>query len=107
MAEINTQRSTMSRQKLDVKYFEFVLVRKTLNRHKRKVREMLVIDRVELVPVNEPLKMGELERDHTIWGQHMHHSCGKIIEISDLRRNIVTNNEIGLHTLRHELLCEF
>ena len=26
---------------------------------------MLVINRVELVLVNKPLKMGELERDHT------------------------------------------
>src|SRR5215472_1233308 len=67
---------------------------------------MLVINGVELVLVNEPLKVGELERDHTIRGQQMHHSCSEIVEIRDLRQHVVTNDEVGSLTLGHELLCE-
>src|SRR6516165_5584977 len=67
---------------------------------------MLVIDGVELVLVNKPLKMRELERYHTIWGQQMHHSRSEIVEIGDLRQHIVADDELGPPTLGHELLCE-
>src|ERR1700738_3768990 len=67
---------------------------------------MLVIDGVELVLVNEPLKMGELERDHTIRSQQMHHSRSEIVEIGDLGEHIVANDEVCPPTLGHELLCE-
>ena len=67
---------------------------------------MLVIDRVELVLVDEPLKMRELERDHTVRRQKMRHPCGEVVEIGDLRQHIVADDEVGPPTLGHESLRE-
>src|SRR5262245_10850420 len=60
---------------------------------------MLVIDRVELVFVDKPLKMWELERDHTVRGEKMRHPCGEVVEIGDLRQHIVAYDEVGPPTL--------
>src|ERR1700730_143273 len=65
---------------------------------------MLVIDRVELIPVDESLKMGNLECDHTVRRKQMGHSCGEVVEIRDLRQHIVADDKIGRPTLGHELL---
>src|SRR5271170_5669595 len=65
---------------------------------------MLMIDRIELIFLDEPLKMGELECDYTIWCKQMHHSCGEVVKIRNLRQYIVADNEIGPPTLGHELL---
>src|SRR5262245_28249844 len=65
---------------------------------------MLVIDCVELILVDEPLKMGDLECDYTVRRKQMRHSCGEVVEIRDLRQHIVADNEVCPPTLRHELL---
>src|SRR5262249_12377239 len=65
---------------------------------------MFVVDRVELILVDEPLKMGDLECDHTVRRKQMRHSCGEVVEIRDLRQHIVADDEICLPPLGHELL---
>src|SRR5258708_32724271 len=67
---------------------------------------MLMIDRVELVLVNKPLKMWELERDHTVRGQKMRHPCGEGVESGDRRQHIVADDEVGPPALGHEFLRE-
>ena len=57
---------------------------------------MLVINRVELVLVNKPFKMRKLECDHPVRRKKMRHPRGKVVEIGDLRQNVIANNEIGL-----------
>src|SRR5262249_26253953 len=65
---------------------------------------MFVIDRIELIFVDEPLKMGDLERNDAVWRKQMRHSCGEVVEIRDLRQYIVGDNQICSPTLRYELL---
>src|SRR6516164_1746897 len=67
---------------------------------------MLVIDRVELILVDDPFKMEKLQCDHTVGREQMRQSCGEVVEIRDLRQHIVGDDEIWLPTLGHELLCQ-
>src|SRR5215471_16323130 len=67
---------------------------------------MLMIDGVELILVDETLKMGKLERDHTIRSYHVRHSRRKVIKIGDLCQHVVADDEISRATLRHYLSCE-
>src|SRR5262245_25615688 len=67
---------------------------------------MLVIDGVELVLGNKPLKMWELECDHTVRSQKVGHPRGKVVEIGDLRHHIVPDDKVGPPALGHELLRE-
>src|SRR6516162_1041395 len=90
-AEVDPQRSPMSREILDVKHLQAML-------------SCEAIDRGELIPVYEPLKMGDLECDHTVRRKQMRHSCGEVVELRDLRQHIVADDEICSPTLGHELL---
>ena len=64
-----------------------------------------MIDRVELVLVDEPLEMRKLERDHTVRRQKMRHPCGEVVEIGDLRQHIVADDEIGPPALETTSVC--
>ena len=65
---------------------------------------MLVIDRVELVFVDQPLEVRKLERDHPVRRQQMRHARSEVVEIRDLRQHIVADDEIGLPSLGHKAL---
>src|SRR5262245_41058181 len=67
---------------------------------------MLVIDSIELVLGNEPLKMRELERDYTVRSQQVRHSRGEIIEIGHLRQHVVADDKVSPAALQFKLLCE-
>src|SRR5258706_3373155 len=76
MAKINTQRSAMGSKSFDVEYPEIVLACEAINRDQRKIREMLVVNGVELVFVYQPLEMGEFQRNHSPRRQKVRHSRG-------------------------------
>ena len=63
-----------------------------------------MIDRVELVVLNQSLKMRELERDHPVRGQQVRHSCREVVKIGNLRQYIVADDEIGLAPLGDKTL---
>ena len=105
-AKINAQRAAMGGKVFDIKHLKAVSGREAIDRHQRKIREMLVIDRVELVFVDQPLEVGKLERNHPVWSQKMRHSRGEVVEVRDLRQDIVADDEIGLPPLGCESLRE-
>src|ERR1700733_10343589 len=69
MAQVDPKRAAMRRQLLDVENSELMASRHTLNRHQREVGKVLVVDGIKLVLLDQPLKMRELQGDHTTWRQ--------------------------------------
>ena len=65
-----------------------------------------MIDGVELVLVDQPLEMRELERDHAVRRQQMRHAADEIIEVRHLRQNVVADDEVGLLAFGGEPLRE-
>src|SRR5215208_4964005 len=65
---------------------------------------MLMIDRVELILVDEPLEMRKLQRDHAVRSQQMRHARRKIVEVRHLRQHIVADDEIGGLAFGYEFL---
>src|ERR1700724_350704 len=65
---------------------------------------MLVVDGIELVAVNEPLKVRKLQCDHAVGRQQVRHFCGEIVEIRHLRQNVVADNQSCMLTLGDKLL---
>ncbi len=105
-AEIDPQRSAMRRELLDVEHLEAVPPRQAIDRDEREVREMLMIDGVELVLVDQPLEMRKLERDHAVRRQQMRHAGGEVVEVRHLRQHIVADDEVGLLAFGGEPLRE-
>src|SRR4051794_22367165 len=64
--EIDTQRSAVCRKFLNIKYLEPVTAGKPIDCHQRKIREVLMVDRVELVFRDKAINMRKLECDHTV-----------------------------------------
>ena len=90
---------------LDIEYLEPVTAGKPIDRDKRKIREMLMIDRVKLVLLDQALNMRKLERDHTVRGKQVRHPCSEVVEIGNLRQHVVADDEIGLPPLGDEALA--
>ena len=63
-----------------------------------------MIDRVELVFVDQPLKVGKLERNHAVRSKKMRHPRGEVIEVGDLRQHIVADDEVGRPPFGYESL---
>lgn len=91
----------------DVEYSEFVLGGETFDCYERKIREVLVIDRIKLVLINKPLEVRKFERDHTVARNQMRHSSGEVIEIRHLRQNIIADDEIGAPSFGRQPLRKF
>ncbi len=73
------------------------------DRQQREIREMLVIDRIELVLLDQVGQMRKFQRDHAFRLQKQLQAAHKVIEVRDLRQNIVTDQEIGLASRADQL----
>ena len=105
-AQIDAQRSAVGRKFLDVEYLEPVTAGEPIDCHERKIREVLMIDRVELVFIDQALDMRELECDHPVRGKQVRHACREVVKIGNLRQHIVADDEIGLMPLGDKALRE-
>src|SRR5690606_29913327 len=90
---------SVRRQLLDVEDLETVATEDVLTRPEREVGEVLVVNRVELVLLNEPHQVGELERDDAIRGQDLRDAAYERMEVGDLRQHVVGGDQVGLHAL--------
>ena len=66
-----------------------------------------MVDCVKLVLVDQPLEMRKLECNYPVRRKQMRHACGEVVEIGDLRQNIIANNKIGPPPLGLQALSEF
>ncbi len=71
-------------------------MRHEADRQQREIREMLVIDGVELVLLDQVGEMRKLQRNDAFGLQQQLQATNKVIEIRHLRQNIVTDQEVGL-----------
>src|SRR5262245_23895504 len=94
-AQIDAQGPAMGRKLLDVEHLEPVAASQPVDGNERKIREMLMIDRVELVVLDQSFEMRELERDDSVRSQQVGHSRRKVIEIRNLRQHIVADDKIS------------
>ena len=65
-----------------------------------------MIDRVELVLVDQPLEVRELQRDHAFGLQKLRHPGREVVEIGYLRQHIVADDQVGALALGGQLRCE-
>src|SRR5262249_13841371 len=105
-AEINPKRPAMGQKVLDVENPEPMLARQPVNGDHRKIREMLVVNGIELIVFDEPLKVRKLQSDHAVGGQQVRHSGGEIIEIRHLCQNVVADHQVCAPSLGDKLLRE-
>ncbi len=96
MRKIDTQRPAMGWQFLHVDDLEVMAVRHIPDRQQREIREMLVIDCVELVLLDQIGEMRKLQRNHAFRLQQQMQTTHKVIEIRNLRQNVVADQEVGL-----------
>ena len=100
--EIDAQRSTMRSKLLDIKYPQAVPTREPIDREKRKVRKMFMINRIELVLDHETFEMREFQRNDALRRQQHGHSGGKVVEIRNLRQDVISDDQIGALPLGHQ-----
>jgi len=69
------------------------------------VREVFVIDRVELVLAHQPQQVGEFEGNHAVRFEQRAHATDKIVEIGHLGEHIVAGDEVGAPLFGDNPLC--
>src|ERR1700741_1347646 len=94
--QIDKPRAPMRGQFLYVEDLEAVPGGHHVDRGEREIGEMLMIDRVELVFVDEPLDVREFKGDHPLRLEQERHACHEVVEVWNLCENIVADDEIGL-----------
>src|SRR4029434_9892129 len=69
----------------------------------RKIRKVLVIDRIELVLAHEIEQMRELHRDHSLRLEQELQAPNEIVELRHMSQHVVPDQEVGALALRLEL----
>ena len=106
MGEIDPERAAMRGELLDVSELQAVPDRDLLHRCQREVREVFVIDRIELVTRHQTDKVRELQGNGPFRLQKTDHARDEIVKVGHLSQDIVTDDEVGFLALRNELVGE-
>src|SRR5215475_12746199 len=96
----------MRRQLLDIDELQMMACRDGFDGGERKVRKMLMVDRVELISLDQALEVRELQRDHAVALEKQRHSGNKIIEIGNLGKDIVADDKVGPFALGYQPFCK-
>src|SRR6185436_996636 len=89
MLAINPQRSAMRPQFFDIENRKTGAFEHVLHDQQRQIREVFVINRVELSMANLLHEVRKLERDHTVRLQQDFHACDKGKQIRYMSQNVV------------------
>src|SRR5262245_42627760 len=87
VASVDAQRSAVGRKLLDVEEDESVAGEDLLDGAEAQVRAVLVVDRVELVALDEPHQVGELEREHALGREEDLESRDEGVEVGEDRKS--------------------
>src|SRR6185503_16379025 len=66
---------------------------------------MLVVNRVELIALDQPEQMRKLHRDHTASVEQLLHSRHKVIQRGNMRQHVVADQQVGFAMLSGDFLC--
>src|SRR5262245_60957 len=103
MTGIDPERPPMCSQLFHVENLESVSVEKLSDRQQRKIRKVLVVNRVELVFLHESHQVWKLESNDAILVEQNLHPTDEPGEIRYMGENIVSNDQIGLLSLVRQL----
>ena len=88
------QRPAVRRQFLDVEKGDAMLRKDSLNRHKRQVAEVLVVDRVELVFRHQARQMRKLHCDHAPRRKQHFDAADEVVDVGNVRQHVVAEEDI-------------
>src|SRR4029077_7754832 len=77
--------------------------RHTLDRHQREIREMLVINGVELGVGDESLERRKFKCDDALGLEQQAHASHEVVEIGYLGENIVANDQVRPFVVGNEI----
>src|ERR1051325_3434246 len=103
MACIDSQRPTMCWNLLDIEKRKSVSGKNVIDRGKRQVRKMLMVNRVELIFAHEPHQMRELHGNYSRALQQHLQACDKVVDVGYMCEDIVSEQQIGLFSLNRKL----
>src|SRR5205085_521056 len=93
----------MGRQLLNVVHIETVSRKNSFDRIKREVREVLVIDLIELIPVDGPQQMGKLDCHNAVLTEQEFQTSDEVVQVGYLGEDIVGQYQVRLPAGRREL----
>ncbi len=94
----------MSPQLLDVDDAHLHAGEEGVEDQQREIREVLVVDRVELVLGDQPKQVRHLDRDDPLWLQEDLQALDEVEQPRYVREHVVARDEVGLDTARAEPL---
>src|SRR4051812_44378533 len=97
----------MRRYFLDVEYGEAVCPEYLLHRRERQVREVLVVDGIELVFGEQPQKMRKFERRDAVRLQHIGKPGDKAVDVGHVRQNVIGGHQVSLLALGRQPSSDF
>src|SRR5438270_13027820 len=106
MADEHAQRAAMRWKLCDVEDLEAVLVEEPQERMEREVRVVLVVDGVELQPLDEADEMRHLDRRHPLRGEKDPHPRHEVVHVRDVCEDVVGDDEVSMAPLADDLLRE-
>src|SRR6185369_3911680 len=104
VAPIDSQRAAVRRQFVDVEQAQAMVREYALDRSEAQVREVLVVDGIELVLVHEPQQMRELHCDDTALLQQDRHPADKVVDVGHVREDVVTQQQVDTPVLGRDFL---
>ena len=105
-SRVDPDRPTVGRQLLDVEELEPVLREETLDRAERQVREVLVVDGVELAPLDQLQKMVELEGQDAVVRHESPEPAREAVQVGRVGEDVVRDDEIGAPVLTGDPLAD-
>ena len=85
----------MRRQLLHVEQLQTVMEEDLLHGAKAEVREVLMVDGVELVLFDEPQQVGEFHRDHARGSEQLPHPTDEVIDVGNVRQHVVAEYQFA------------
>ena len=70
------------------------------------IGEVFVVDRVELVALDEAWEMGELGCEQTVFSEENAHALDKVVQIRNVGEDVIGDQEVGAPALPAEVLGE-
>src|ERR1700733_10276518 len=104
-AGVHAEGTAVGRQLLYVKDAQAVCFHDAHGREHRKIREVLVVDRVKFVVFDQSQQVGKLQGQNPLRFQQDFKPFDKIIEVRDLRQYVVSANQVGRAALGHKFAC--
>src|ERR1700722_10569632 len=88
----------------DIENLQPVFSEDALNGMKAQIRKMLVVDRVELVLLHQAKQMREFHRDDPCWTKEDFHPGDEIVDVRNVGKNIVSQEQVRPELLGDHLL---